>query len=93
VENVKMAENAGLYQKFDVRRRDGRDQAGGDREAAAYFVLDVAHDPHALAALTAYRMSCEWHLPALANDLRALEDELRAGRRDGPALARLRRRA
>ena len=85
-----MAENAGLYQKFDVKRRDGRDAAGGDRQNAAYFVLDVVNDPFAVAALTNYRIMCEGTCPELANELFALETELRSGRRDGPMLARLR---
>lgn len=68
----------GLYGKFWVRRRDGRDEPGGDKEAAAYFVLDFVHDPHALPALLAYADSVEADEPALAADLRAIVDAARA---------------
>lgn len=64
-----MSENAGLYQKFNVSRRDGRDLPGGDRSNAAYFVLDVANDPYALPALKAYADSCRATLPLLADQL------------------------
>jgi cytochrome c oxidase assembly protein Cox11 len=50
----------GLYPKFYVRRVDGRDSPGGDREIAqrGYFVLDPIFDPKAFAALTAYAVVC-----------------------------------
>lgn len=60
---------AGLYRKFDVRRTDGRDLPGGDREGATYFVLDVTHDPHAKPALAAYAAACMADYPQLAGDL------------------------
>lgn len=85
-----MPENEGLYQKFDVKRRDGRDQPGGDRENAVYFTLDVLNDPFALSAIAGYRIMCEGTCPRLANELFALEQELRSGRRDGPMLEKLR---
>lgn len=85
-----MPENVGLYQKFDVKRRDGRDAPGGDREHAAYFTIDVVNDPNAVAAITGYRLSCEGMCPQLASDLFALEQELRSGRRDGPMVQKLR---
>lgn len=44
----------GLYNKFLVRRGDGRDMPGHDKENARYIVLDVVHDKFALAALKAY---------------------------------------
>lgn len=65
----------GLYGKFEVRRRDGRDQPGGDKAIARYFVLDYVHDPFARTALAAYADACEGELPQLAVDLRR---ELRA---------------
>lgn len=85
-----MPENVGLYQKFDVSRKDGRDAASGDRADAVYFTLDLVHDPFALAAITNYRLMCEGTCPELASELFALEQELRSGRRDGPMLAKLR---
>lgn len=84
-----MAENAGLYQKFNVSRRDGRDQPGGDRQDAVYFVLDISHDPFALDALRAYRMVCEGRCPELAKELWALEQELRSGVKPGSLLKKL----
>lgn len=84
-----MAEDTGLYQKFDVQRRDGRDKPGGDRTNGVYFVLDVANDPFALEALVNYRIMCESTCPQLASELFALELELRSGQRDGPMLGKL----
>lgn len=85
-----MPENAGLYQKFWVRRVDGRDLPGGDRQGAAYFVLDVVNDPFARQALMACWSACRWDLPELAAGLDALLRELEAGVKDGPAVKALR---
>lgn len=63
--------NDRLHTKFRVERTDGRDQPGGDKADARYFVLDYAHDPHARTALAAYADACEQTLPGLAADLRA----------------------
>lgn len=54
----------GLFNKFVVRR------VGGKRYGSDYFVLDLAHDPHALPALSAYADSCAAEYPLLAADLR-----------------------
>lgn len=59
----------GLYRKFHVERVDGRDKPGGDRENADYFVLDMANDPHAVAAIYAYAKSCSKEYPQLAGDI------------------------
>lgn len=59
----------GLYQKFHVSRKDGRDQAAGDRHGARYFVLDTTFDPYAPAALLAYADACTMKYPQLAQDL------------------------
>lgn len=61
----------GIYHKFSVSRVDGRDKPGGDKQGAEYFVLDMAHDPHARAALLAYAVSCRRDYPALSRDLLA----------------------
>lgn len=53
----------GVFRKFEVRRVDGKHP---DRE---YFVLDVAHDPHARPALAAYAGACAWTHPQLAADM------------------------
>ncbi|MFC4727135.1 hypothetical protein [Coralloluteibacterium thermophilus] len=60
----------GLYRKYDVRRTDGSDAPGGKHHGCEYFVLDVAHDPHARPALAAYVASVEATHPQLAADLR-----------------------
>lgn len=66
----KPAEQQGLFRKFIVRRADGSDQPGGKHHGCRYFVLDVDHDAHASAALTAYAAACEATHPGLARDLR-----------------------
>ncbi len=82
-----MPENRGLYKKYDVKRADGQP----DRPDAAYFVLDVVNDPHAQAALRAYRISCEGTCPALADAIHLLDAELASGKRNGPMVQQLRR--
>lgn len=65
-----------LYGKFHVKRADGRDQPGGDKADARYFVLDYVHDPAARTALRAYADASEQTAPRLAADLRAAVDAL-----------------
>ena len=64
-------EYRGLYQKYQVRRTDGSSEPGGKHEDCQYFVLDMDHDPHAVAALEAYMNSCRTagHI-RLSEDLR-----------------------
>lgn len=59
----------GLYDKFQVIRRDGSDLKGGPHEKCDYFVLDLTHDVHAKAAIMAYAISCAAQHPMLAADL------------------------
>ena len=66
----KPAEQQGLFRKFIVQRVDGSDAPGGKHHGCRYFVLDVDHDQHAIAALTAYATACEETHPELARDLR-----------------------
>jgi hypothetical protein len=61
----------GLYDKFYVERNDGSSAEGEKHDGCEYFVLDLDHDKHALAALEAYAASCEKEYPLLATDLRA----------------------
>jgi hypothetical protein len=49
----------GLYDKFCVQRTDGSDAPGGKHERCDYFVLDLTHDPHAVAAVRAYAASAD----------------------------------
>ena len=62
---------AGVYDKFEVRRRDGRDLPGGDREGSRYFVIDRDHDRFAGPAMRAYAEAARVEYPALARDLLA----------------------
>lgn len=41
----------GLYQKFQVVRSDGKDQPGGPKYGARYFVLDYVNDPVAIGVM------------------------------------------
>lgn len=59
----------GEYLKFYVRRHDGRDKKGGDRDNADYFVLDLTYDKYAYIGLTAYAYAVEAEYPLLAADL------------------------
>lgn len=70
----------GIYEKYRVKRVDGRSRPGEKHEHCEYFVLDLhpEHDPHARAALLAYADSCEKEFPRLARDLR-LKAQLKAG--------------
>ena len=59
----------GLYNKFVVHRTDGGSAVGAKHYGCEYFVLDVDHDKHAIAALEAYAESCGREYPLLATDL------------------------
>lgn len=62
----------GLFPKYHVRRLDGRDAPGGDREDArrGYFVLDIVHDPIARQAYALYAsLAAQKGYPALAADM------------------------
>ena len=59
----------GLYNKFRVSRLDRSSQRGRKHHNCDYFVLDLNHDPHAIAALKAYAKSCRKDYPELAADL------------------------
>ncbi len=65
------ARERGLEARFRVERVDGRDLPGGDREGADYLVLDIKHDPLAVAAAMTYGIEADvegYHL--LAVDIR-----------------------
>jgi len=67
----------GLYDKFSVRRLDGKDQEGGPKEGAKYFVLDYVNDPLAAFALLAYA-----HAARRSGFTELYEDLLRAATED-----------
>jgi hypothetical protein len=69
---------SGLYDKFHVSRKDGRDGQGGDRTDATYLVLDLKYDPHARAGALAYAESCQSHYPALAANINTILGVLKA---------------
>ncbi|KVN83456.1 hypothetical protein [Burkholderia ubonensis] len=69
------AQAQGTFRKYDVRRVDGRDAPGGDREGDEYFVLNLTRDPHAKPAIEAYMRSCAAAFPQLAADLAARAPE------------------
>lgn len=63
------------HHKYNVTRVDKRDEPGCKHDGCNYFVLDLTHDKHAKAALTAYAEACRGDLPRLAEDLmREVED-------------------
>lgn len=70
----------GLFGKFNVSRVDGRDQPGGDKEDAVYFVLDIRHDWYAREALRKYATEALVEYPKLAIDLVTLLDEVEYAR-------------
>lgn len=70
----------GLYEKFrDIDRTDGRSLRGEKHHGCEYFVLDLDHDPHAVAALKAYSLSCRRSHPKLAADLAQKVDQMVLG--------------
>lgn len=71
-------ENNGLYQKYVVRRADGRDGTGGDRVEARYFVLDYVHDADARATLADHARRIDEVNPELSADILAALDATEA---------------
>lgn len=69
----------GLYGKFyverldentaHVERTDGKSDPGEKHHDCEYFLLDLHHDRHAIAALRGYILSCRREFPDLADDL------------------------
>lgn len=76
-----MTEQQGIFDKYTVERNDQQDGRCGKHHKCEYFILDLTHDLHALAALKAYAKSCEDEKPRLAEDLRAKVAELHARQR------------
>ncbi|WP_027864271.1 hypothetical protein [Massilia alkalitolerans] len=70
-DQMKGAEDQGMFRKFDVRRLDGTDRPGGKHYGCRYFVLDLSHDKNAKAAMRAYAASCSSTHPQLAADIEA----------------------
>jgi hypothetical protein len=70
--------NIGLYEKFEVKRRDGTSEPGKKHHGCEYFVLDLTHDKYAADALEAYANACRAEYPELAKDLRIKYTQMRA---------------
>ena len=64
----------GVYEKFIVRRTDGKHRPGQKHDGCVYFVLDLDHDKHAIPALEAYAASCRAEYPDLARDIDEMAD-------------------
>lgn len=62
----------GLQRKYNVERVDGSSAPGGKHEHCAYYVLDLVHDKHAVAAIKAYAKSCAKAYPKLSKELLSL---------------------
>lgn len=65
----KPVEQQGIFQKFEVSRKDGSSEPGGKHEDCRYFVLDLNHDQHAPAAMRVYAASCAETHPELAAEI------------------------
>lgn len=79
----KPAEQQGMFHKFNVERVDGSDRPGGKHHGCRYFVLDLDHDPHSKAAMSAYGLDCRDTHPKLSAEIL---DEWPAAPQAGEAL-------
>jgi hypothetical protein len=68
--------NVGLYEKYSVKRTDGKSEPGQKHFFCKYYVLDLKHDKFARAALLAYADACKKEFPLLARDLYNIADEM-----------------
>jgi hypothetical protein len=59
---------AGLEHRYDVKRLNDPD---GKHTHCRYFVLDPAHDEHAVEAILAYAEAVRQENPELAQDIEA----------------------
>lgn len=67
-----MADQRGLYDKFEVTRTDGRSAEGEKHHGCRYFVLDLDHDDASGPALRAYANAVRDTRPHLAFELDVL---------------------
>ena len=81
--NLKDDTERGLYQKFKIERVDGSSEPDRRHYGCRYFVLDLDHDPHAVAALRTYAVACRRSHPHLSDDLIRVIDEIVVGRTPG----------
>jgi hypothetical protein len=59
----------GLYRKFDVYRKDGKDAPLEKHHGCRYFVLDLDHDPFAPLAMLVYAIACSETHTTLYEDI------------------------
>jgi len=64
----------GLYQKYNVSRKNPHSDPSKDSADCRFFVLDFAHDPFAIPALEAYAEACKAKFPTLSDHLLAIVD-------------------
>lgn len=74
---------ASIHHKYVVRRTDGKSEPGEKHERCEYFVLDLTHDRHAIAALRAYAESCVGEDARLSEELRVLAGAIAMERKAG----------
>lgn len=70
--------STGFYQKYNVSRTDGRSAPGEKHADCQYFVLDLTHDPFAVAALEAYLEALPNKPTAFSMDLDQVIRDLKA---------------
>lgn len=59
----------GWHNKFRVARIDGEHKAGKKHDGCEYFVLDLTHDPHAVATVMLYGQHVYFRRPGLYRDI------------------------
>jgi hypothetical protein len=60
-----------LYDKYEIRRKDGQHYLGGKHRGCQYFVIDLTHDEFAIPAIRAYANACVEKQPGLSADLKS----------------------
>lgn len=68
-----MVNKAKIHGKYRVERTDGSSKPGRKHHECVYFVLDVTHDEHAIAALRAYARAVRGDNPQDDEDKAVLE--------------------
>jgi len=66
----------GIYEKYIVKRGDGRSEPGQRHYGCNYFVLDLTHDRFARKALLQYAEDCKVLFPELSKDLYRIADQM-----------------
>lgn len=77
---LKKPKYKGIYEKFIVKRTDGRHRKGQKHYGCSYFVLDLDHDKFAIPAIRAYAEACKEEFPVLATNLLSVAGHCKPGR-------------